>query len=168
MSHKMSIVAFFYGRVVYYKYKSLIFYMNFSQSELEHYSFLWSEARLAIAAVALFLGGTPPLLKILPVAPVGTLLTLAWLVSGAASCYLLYRWFQNDKKVFGGKESSDTAAFFVSVVSGINLGFVALLQTNIGMNISSSYGIFVLTAIIYLIAAWHLYQRWNASHQRIF
>jgi len=137
---------------------------------LEKYSFLWSEVRLVIAAVALFLGGFPPVLKITPYALYGVvepLLTLCWIISGLASAYLLYRWFVGNKKLFGGSDTKDTIPFFVSVISGLNLG-IAGLGTNIGMTISSSYALFIIVGIIYLASAGYLYKRWNESGKKIF
>lgn len=140
---------------------------------LERYSFLWSEARLVIGAVALFIGGVPPLLALtfrlsLPIFPlVYALLTLSWIASGLASGYLLYRWFGNGKHVFGAKNQKDLLAFFVSVISGINLGLAGLVNKNIGMSIFPGYVFFLIAAIAYLAAAWHLWKRWKASGEKI-
>jgi len=139
--------------------------------KLEKYSFLWSEVRLIIAAVALLIGGIPPILFLTPVALYGLaaiLLKLAWIISGAASAYLLYRWYTGGQKVFGGNDKKDMIAFFVSVVSGLNLGIVGLLGTNIGMSILSNYLVFVITAVIYLVAAGYLFKRWKANGRRVF
>lgn len=141
-------------------------------NKLEQYSFWWSEVRLIVAAVALFIGGVPPIFFLLP-APslyviVGLLLKLAWIVSGAASAYLLYRWTKNQQTIFGGKGPRDTTAFFVSVISGINLGIAGLLGINIGMTISSNKILFILVGILYLLAAIHLFRRWNASGKKMF
>lgn len=140
---------------------------------LERYSFLWSEIRLIIAAVALFIGGVPPLVAIsfrlsLPVSGfIGALLTLSWILSGLASGYLLYRWFSADKKLFGGRDRKDLAAFFVSVISGINLGLAGLMGRNIGMTIFPGYLFFLIAGIAYLAAAWHLWYRWKAHGEKI-
>lgn len=138
---------------------------------LERYSFLWSEVRLLIAAVALFIGGVPPVLKFLPIPAlyglVGSLLTLAWIISGIASAYLLWRWYKT-RTLFGGKETLDTVAFFVMVVSGFNLGITGLLGTNIGMSISSNYVAFIIVGLLYLAAAYHLFRRFKAFGQRVF
>ncbi len=143
-----------------------------TQDRLERYSFLWSEARLVIAAMALLLGGVPPVLYFLAFSPLYglayALLKLAWVISGVASAYLLYRWYQSGMKVFGGNETKDMVAFAVSIVSGLNLGFVGLLGTNIGMNITSNYIVFVVTAVMYLAAACYLYTRWKAQGQKLF
>ncbi len=139
---------------------------------LEKYSFLWSEARLILGAIALALGGVPVVFAILPIpglfSLVGSLLTLAWIISGVASGYMLYRFWKGGKTVFGGREQRDIIAFWVSVVTGINLGITGLLGTNIGMSITSSRIVFTITAVVYVIAAVHLYRRWNASGKKIF
>lgn len=136
---------------------------------LVRYSFLWSELRLIIAAIALIFGGVPPAIYFFPTfyPVVSPLLTLAWIISGVASAYLFYRW--NAKKtLFGKKEQKDKYAFFVSVISGLNLGVAGLLGRNIGMSISSSKIIFFLVALIYLASAVYLYKRWNAYKQKLF
>jgi len=139
---------------------------------LERYAFLWSEARLIIAAVALFIGGIPPVLYFLPAFGVYPLITLglkaSWLLSGVASLYLLYRWHTGGQKLFGHHNNKDLIAFMISVVSGINLGVVGLLGTNIAMNILSSYLVFVITGLLYLASAGYLYQRWSAHGQKLF
>jgi len=136
---------------------------------LEKWSFLWSEARLVLAAIALFLGGVPLAYKILPsFAFVWSLLNLAWIISGIASAYLLYRWYTGGQKLFGKKDNKDTAAFFISVVSGLNLGIVGIFGTNIGMSISSGTIIFIIVGLLYLAAAWHLCQQWNKSGKKLF
>ncbi|RJQ36531.1 hypothetical protein C4552_03360 [Candidatus Parcubacteria bacterium] len=139
---------------------------------LEYYSFVWSEARLVIAAVALLIGGRPVLSAILPhpafSALVGAVLTITWILSGVASGYLLYRWVQAGQEVFGGKDIRDTAAFLIAAVSGINLGLVGLIGTNIGMTILSNYPVFVIVALLYIAAALYLFQRWSASGKKLF
>ena len=139
---------------------------------LERYAFLWSEARLVVAAVALFIGGIPPVLYFLPISglyPLVTLgLKLSWLISGVASAYLLFRWQSGGQHLFGHKDTKDLVAFMVSAVSGINLGFVGLIGTNIGMSITSNYFVFVITALAYLASAAYLYQRWSAHGQKVF
>ena len=140
-------------------------------AKLERYSFLWSEVRLVIAAVALLLGGIPPALYLLPIPAlyglIIVLLKLAWIVSGAASAYLLYRWYIGGRKVFGGNDMKDNVAFFVSVISGINLGIVGLLGTNIGMARTSNYIVVVIGALLYLAAAYQLYTRWKSHGEKI-
>ena len=140
--------------------------------QLERYSFMWSEARLVIAAVALFIGGVPPVLAFNPFpalySSLSSLLQLAWLISGAASVYLFYRWNKAGKRLFGHKESRDKYAFLISIVSGVNLGLVGLLGTNVGMSISSSSVMFMVTGFLYLLSAGYLWKRWNRSGQRVF
>ncbi len=139
---------------------------------LEKYSFMWSEARLLIAAVALCIGGVPVLRAILPIPAlyglVGLVLTLAWLISGAASLYLLYRWHQNKWMVFGGKMQLDMIAFGINVVTGINLGLAGLLGRNIGMSLFPVYIIFVLAGVAYLATAYHLWKQWKAHGMKVF
>ena len=139
---------------------------------LEKYSFWWSEARLILGAIALALGGVPVVFAVLPVSGlfslVGSLLTLSWIISGIASGYMLYRFWTGGKTVFGGKEQRDIIAFWVSTITGFNLGITGLFGTNIGMSLSSNRIVFTLAAVVYVIAAVHLYRRWNASGKRIF
>ena len=126
--------------------------------KLEEYSFMWSEASLTISAIALFIGGIPPIYKITPMifyGLAGLLLTLSWILSGVASAYLLYRWHSNGRTLFEGKDNLDTTAFFVSVVAGLNLGIVGISGTNI-------------VGILFLWSSWHLYKRWNESGKKIF
>jgi len=139
---------------------------------LEKYSFLWSEVRLILGAIALLLGGIPVVFAILPLSTfsglVGSLLNIAWLISGIASGYMLYRFWMGGKTVFGGRERYDIIAFWVSVVTGINLGITGLLGTNIGMSISSNRIVFILAAIVYAVVAVYLYRRWVASGKKLF
>ena len=139
---------------------------------LERYAFLWSEVRLIIAALALFIGGVPPVLYFLPFSGLYGILTillkLAWLISGVASVYLVYRWLSGGQKLFGHKDTKDLVAFLIMSVSGINLGLVALIGSNVGMNISSSYPVFLIVAVLYVISTYHLYTRWKASGERVF
>lgn len=125
-----------------------------------------------IAAVALLIGGTPPILLLVPsVGLYGLIFTglkLAWIMTGAASGYLAYRWYVGGQKLFGGNDTKDTAAFFVSIISGINLGLVGLLGQNIGMSIASGQIVFAVTGIVYLVAAGYLYMRWNAYGKKLF
>lgn len=142
------------------------------QNKLEKYSFLWSEVRLVLAAVALIAGGTPFLHLILPMRVFynlsSSILTICAIISGLASVYLIYRWMKSDKKLFGGSDSKDRYAFLISVVSGINLGFVGLVGNNVGMSIFRTYIFWVIAAIAYLWSAYHLYQRWNVSGKKVF
>ncbi len=139
--------------------------------QLERYSFVWSEARLLIAALALFLGGYPPVLYFFPAfaMTIKPFLNLSWIISGFASAYLLYRWHGGERNLFGARYQKDMYAFFVSVISGINLGLTGLLGQNIGMSVS--YGnqiLFVITGAAYLWAAWHLWTRWKGHGGKMF
>ncbi len=140
--------------------------------KLERYSFLWSEVRLLVAALALFLGGYPPVMYFLGTPALYGILTvllkLSWIISGVASAYMIYRWNGNGKMLFGNKNSKDTYAFFVSVISGINLGITGLLQVNIGMSITRSDAIFLLVGIVYIVSSVYLFKRWKANGEKIF
>jgi len=139
---------------------------------LERYSFLWSEARLVVAALALFIGGTPPVIRYNPFPSLFGLIlflvTIAWIVSGVASAYLVHRWVQSDKKLFGKKLNLDTGAFLVSVVSGINLGLAGVGGKNIGMAFFSGKILFMLVALLYVASAAYLFWRWRESGEKIF
>jgi hypothetical protein len=138
-------------------------------AQLERTSFLWSEARLLVAAAALFLGGIPPVVYVLGNdSLIWSLLKIAWIASGAASAYLGYRWYISGQRVFGGKDQKDVAAFAVSVLSGLNLGWTGLSGNNIGMSISYSKTAFLITGVIYVLAAYQLWRRWKASSERLF
>ena len=140
-----------------------------SARALERMSFMWSEARLLIAALALFLGGVPPIIEFAGWLPgVGLGLTLAWVISGLASLYLAYRWFSAGEKIFGTGNSRDLLAFTVLVVSGINLGLAGVLGRNIGMSISSSYIVFIVVGLLYLWSAYYLWKRWKKHNERLF
>lgn len=137
-------------------------------AQMERNSFLWSEARLVVAAVALFLGGVPPLTLVFGGSGAYGILKVAWLISGAASVYLGYRWFTGGQRVFGGKDQKDTIAFLVSAVSGINLGWTGLSGNNVGMSILSNQLVFWVVGIAYLASAWYLWGRWNSYGKRLF
>lgn len=140
--------------------------------KLERYSFLWSEARLVIASLALFLGGVPLAKAINPIPAfyslISSLLSLAWIISGIAAGYLLYRWHTGGKTLFHEKRQYDTIAFFIMVVSGLNLGLAALLDKNIGMSIFSNRLIFSIVGVLYLVAAYYLHKRWTEAEKKIF
>jgi hypothetical protein len=139
---------------------------------LERYAFLWSLARMAIAVLSLFIGAVPIVLRILP--GLYSLVSLAWLISGLASLYLIYRWHTGGQTVFGGTETKDVVAFWIMVVTGINLGITGL-GNNIGMGLAySTFGlslagiIFKITAVAYAAVAYYLWKRWKESGERLF
>lgn len=139
--------------------------------KLEYYAFMWSLARMVLAAVALLLGGVPVVYKILgysAYSTVGSLLNLAWVISGVAAGYLLYMWFKNDKRVFGGSEQKDTVAFFVMIVSGFNLGLAGLDAGNIGLNMFRGDVFLYIGAAIYIVATYYLYTRWVSNGRQLF
>ena len=134
-------------------------------------AFLWSEARLIIAAVALVVG-SPPLLLFFPIAPIYGLLVLSvklsWIVSGAASLYLLYRWSGAKWYVFGKAGRNDVIAFIIMIVSGMNLGVTGIIQVNPGLTFFSGYMFSLIAAVAYVWAAYRLYLAWDASGRRVF
>lgn len=136
---------------------------------LQRYCFLWSQARQVLAAVALFVGGIPTVVYFFPSSSfLASLLTPTWLISGFASAFLLYRWNEGGRKLFGGTDQKDMIAFLISGVTGINLGLAGLLGTNFGMTIASGRTIFFVTGVVYVWTVWHLQKRWNESGQRLF
>jgi hypothetical protein len=146
-----------------------------SSHDLLKYSFLWTIARLPIAAIALFIGGTPPVYMLFSSVGLGNLpllqtgLTIAWIISGVASAYLLYMWHNHKMKLFGAHDAVDMGAFIIATVSGINLGIVGLIGKNIGMSIvDSNYAAFLIMGVLYLASAYHLYTKWDKHHQKLF
>ncbi len=146
-----------------------------SSHDLLKYSFLWTIARLLIAAIALFIGGTPPVYMLFSSVGLGGLpllqtgLTLSWILSGVTSAYLLYMWHEHKMKLFGKNDAIDMGAFLIATISGINLGVAGLVGTNIGMSIvDSNYVAFLIMGILYLASAYHLYTKWDKHHQKLF
>lgn len=139
--------------------------------EMEERSFLWSEVRLVVAAVSLFVGGIPIVYLILPAGIFGLthiLVTLAWIISGVASGYLLYQWHKAGHRLFGHKRGLDTFSFIVMGISGINLGWAGIFGKNVGMTIWSGRTIFDLVALLYLYVAWYLWKRWSGAGKKFF
>ena len=128
------------------------------------YAFMWNQVRLVVAAASLIVGGFPVALRIFSSSNsmVGSLLTLSWIISGVAALYLLYMWFQSGKKLWGGSERTDVAAFWVAIISGLHLGIAGILGTNIGMTVIPSTFltlVMLVAGVLYLWSAWHLYNR---------
>jgi uncharacterized membrane protein YuzA (DUF378 family) len=147
--------------------------MNISQystpDQLERGSFLWSQARLVLAAVALLIGGIPPIVYLLGSSgAVWSVLRLGWIISGLASAYLGYRWMSNGWAIFGGKNQKDTGAMLVSIISGLNLGMTGLTGNNLGMSLASGRVVFLLVGVIYLWAAVYLWGRWKSRGEHVF
>ena len=136
---------------------------NYTTTEkLEKYSFNWSILRLVLGSAALFLGGVPPVLIVNPIPSLygvlSSLLHVAWIISGLASVYLLYRWSLS-KKVFGSAEKIDVYTFFIMIVTGFNLGITGLLGKNIGMAITTNRTVFFIVGVIYLACAYRLFTK---------
>ncbi len=138
--------------------------------QLECYAFWWSEIRLIIAGVALLMGGIPPLFLVLPgmYALTNPLLKICWIISGLAALYLGYRWYEKKMVIFGGKDNTDSTAFALMIVTGLNLGFTGLSGTNIGMSIIGGRVIFFIAGVIYLVTAYYLNKRWKQNHKKVF
>jgi hypothetical protein len=144
------------------------------EKSLERWSFLWSEVRLLIAAVALFIGGVPPLLYMAVNAPelaetLVLVLKVSYLISGVTAAYLLYRWVVGGRVLLGRKNNMlDTVAFLVMTVSGINLGLVPLIGKNIGLSYVTNPMVLVVVAVIYIATAIYMFQRWQKHNDRLF
>jgi hypothetical protein len=140
---------------------------------LERYAFFWSLARLVIAAFSLFFGAMPIVYTLAGFggSAVFSLLPLFWLISGAASLYLLYRWYMAGMMVFGGKDTKDMVIFLIMAVSGVNLGYAAI-GGNVGMSLVWGMPIgaliFKVTAVVYLIVAYMMMKRWKESGETLF
>ncbi len=158
-----------YTIVLYSSFRSM------SSSDLLRYAFLWTIARLILAAIALLIGGKPLITVLLSIVSLQHLpivyaaITIAWLISGAASVYLLYMWHMHGKKLFGKHDAIDMGAFLLAALSGINLGVMGVTGVNLGISIvSGNYVAFLIMAILYLASAYHLYTKWDAHHQKLF
>ena len=138
-------------------------YMN--PANLVRYAFYWTMAQMAITVLALLMGGYPPVFYILGYGSLVTLgLKLAWIMSGAAAAYLLYRCYKNKHKIFTKETPYDKPAFLFAIITGLNLGVVGLLNKNIAMMITSSGVIYNLVAVAYVVAIIYLWRRWSALH----
>lgn len=140
------------------------------REQLDCYAFWWSQLRLLLAGVALLLGGVPAVFFILPgmYGIVWPLLKLCWIISGVVAVYLGYRWYEHKWHIFGGKDSWDSAAFALAVVTGLNLGAAGLVGTNIGMSIIGGRVVFFVVGVIYLVVAYRLDRRWRAHGKKVF
>ena len=139
--------------------------------QLETYSFWWSEVRLIIAALALFIGGVPPIYLVAPPAMYAITalgLKIAWIISGLAAGYLLYRWYDGGQKLFGHKDGKDTIAFLVLAASGLNLGFTGVFGRNLGLSITTNHIVLILVALLYLYSAWQLWTHASKHKGEIF
>lgn len=139
---------------------------------LVRYAFLWSLARLVIAAFSLFFGATPIIYHVMGFGNMAmSLLPLFWLISGVASIYLLYRWYKAGMTVFGGKDAKDMVFFLIMVVTGLNLGYAAI-GTNLGMgmvwDVPVAALIFKATALLYLAVAYMMWKGWTDHNESLF
>lgn len=142
-----------------------------NNSQLERYAFLWSEVRLVIAGIALLIGGVPPIYLIAPTGVFGLArlgLVVCWIISGVAAAYLGWRWYDKGMVIFGGKDSKDSVAFAVMVITGLNLGLTGVLGQNIGMSIIGGKVVFFVAGLVYLYVAYHLYNCWKKNGGHVF
>jgi len=101
------------------KHKHIEIKHHTAPDHLEKYSFLWSQARLVIAAIALFIGGTPPIYKFTSFSSsvmynaVSSLLSICWIISGVAAVYLFYMWNKKGKKLFKKKTQKTRLHFLL-------------------------------------------------------
>jgi hypothetical protein len=146
--------------------------MNLEPAKLERYAFLWSIARLVIAAFSLFFGVIPIAYQVLGSGITNDLLPIFWLVSGVAAVYLLYLWYKGGMKLFGQTNPTDKILFLILSVTGINLGLTAIIDSNIGINLAWNLGLIDIlvkvTAIVYLFVAYRMYTSWKANGESLF
>jgi hypothetical protein len=138
---------------------------SLKRKSLLEWAFAWNQARLIIAGATLILAKKSPILTyfgiplVTPLA--GTLMPLAWLLSGVVSVYLIYVWYNSGQTVFGGKEKIDLIAFWVATITGINLGFAAI-STNVGFAITPAFlstPAMILAGLLYFWTAYHMHSR---------
>lgn len=132
------------------------------------YAFMWNQIRLVIAAASLILGGFPVVLRIFSSSSsmVSSLLTVSWIISGLAAAYLFYLWIKGGKKLWGGTDNVDMAAFAIAIISGLHLGIAGVLGTNIGMSVVPSgllTFVMLIAGALYLWSAFHLHNRYRAD-----
>jgi len=140
---------------------------------LLRYSFMWNQLRLFVAALSLIFGGFPIIFSLFSSSSsmVGSLLTIAWIISGLSAAYLLYAWNQGGRKIFGGVDMKDQVALFIAIFSGLHLGLAGFTGTNIGMKVvpySMLTFVLIVTGILYLWSAWHLHTRYKANGEKLF
>lgn len=134
---------------------------------LERYAFWWLMALLVFSAAAMFMDARPALTLIVGYSA-WSLLKLAWIVSGAAAVYLVYRWNQTGKKVFGGDDSKDKLAFWFMILTGLNVGLTGVTGNNIYLSIFYGSLVYVATGVACLAAAYHMHTRWKANGEKLF
>ena len=136
------------------------------------YSFLWNEARLVIAAISLLWGATPVLSRFMSSSGYG-IYVICSVISGVVGVYLLYLWNKAGRKLFGGNDRKDLIAFMIATLSGVHLGLGGLLGTNIAMSIIGYSGLLftlavIVTGLLYLWSAWHLWQQYKTHGEKLF
>ena len=140
---------------------------------LEQYSFIWILLMLVLTAISLLVEATPIVNTIFESSsvlygPISALLNLSWIISGFVSLYLMYRWNTGGKTLFGGKDKKDLYAFLITIVTGLNIGFMGLFDKNILMDLFYSSALYSIAGIIYLIVVFQLYTSWNKNNKKVF
>ena len=140
-----------------------------SSSSLERYSFYVLLALLVFSAVALFLGGRPPITLITGSSSVvWQLLSLGWLLSGVSAGYLAYQWAQNKKQLFGRSDIEDTLAFVFMIAAGLNLGITGATGVNIFLDLFMGRLSYIVTGVLCIGVAGYLYKQWQKNDDALF
>jgi len=139
-------------------------------ANLLKYAFMWNQVRLLVAALSLIFGGFPIVFRLFSSSSsaIGSLLSVAWIISGLAALYLVYMWYQGGRTLFGGKDNVDMAAFAIAMISGLHLGIAGIFGINIGMKVIP-YGmltmVMIVAGLLYLWSAFHLHKRFSANRK---
>lgn len=132
---------------------------------LERCAFYWLWGLLLVSALALLVGVNQPHPKFFR--PLyWPMQELAWLLSGIAAVYLVYRWQQADRQLFpDGKihfVNKDKLAFWLMILTGLNVGLTSVIGHNIFLSLFWDRLIHGVVMIACLAAAYHLHLRYHA------
>jgi uncharacterized membrane protein YuzA (DUF378 family) len=143
---------------------------HFHPDNLEKYSFYWLLASLSLTVLSLLLGGYPIAYKILGSSfPfLSLLLTISWILTGAAAVYLLYRWNKGGKRLFITKKQYDLPAFLIATITGLNIGIYGVISQNILMQIFMNSIFYTIGGVLYAVVVVYLWKRWQDSGQHLF
>jgi hypothetical protein len=133
---------------------------------LLEWAFCWNQLRLVIAGATLILAKQSPILTYLSIPIISPLamnfMGAAWIISGGAAGYLIYKWNEGGKKVFGGDDKKDVVAFWIAVITGVHLGIAGLTGNNIGFSVvpyEIIVPVMIITGVAYFWSAYHLHKR---------
>lgn len=130
---------------------------------LDRLAIWWSLMRMVLVASILLFGYVPLLGGLSFMAP---FVPWLWMVSGLVSIYLAYRWFVSDMKLLNETDILATAAFWLMIISGLNLG-LASFGDNFGMaivaDVPMSDLILKAVGVAYLLSVGFLYRKWSQS-----